>query len=266
VTTGYDDLLALALDVAREAGDLLLERPAVADMGVATKSTPTDVVTAMDRASERLVVRRLSAARPDDALLGEEGAERTGTTGVRWVVDPLDGTVNYLHGLPFWAVSIAAEDDAGGIVGVVHAPVLGWTFTASRGGGAWLDGERLAGSDCTDLSHALVATGFAYDADRRASQGVVAAAVLPRVADLRRQGSGALDLCMAALGVVDASYERGLSPWDYAAGALVASEAGLVVSGLHGEAAGWQMTVAAPPALAVQLVGLLEELDAAGGP
>lgn len=262
--TPYDDLLALALDVAREAGALLLQRPA--DLGVGTKSTPTDVVTAMDRASEELVMTRLLAARPDDAVLGEEGTERAGTSGVRWVVDPLDGTVNYLHRLPFWAVSIAAERDGEVVAGVVHAPVLGWTFRASRGGGAWCGDERLAGSACAELARAVVGTGFAYDAERRAHQGAVAAQVLPRVADLRRCGSGALDLCMAAGGVLDATYERGLSPWDAAAGALVAAEAGLVLSGLSGEPAGWPMTLAAPPALAPTLVALLESLGAADAP
>ncbi len=260
MATPYDDLLALALGVAVEAGELLLRRPD--DLGVDTKSSATDVVTVMDRASEELVVGRLLDGRPGDALLAEEGAERSGTSGVRWVVDPLDGTVNYLHRLPFWAVSIAAESRGEVVAGVVHAPVLGWTFTATRGGGAWQGQEQLRGSSCTELSRALVATGFAYDATRRGQQGAVAAAVLPRVADLRRCGSGALDLCMAAWGVVDASYERGLSPWDHAAGGLVASEAGLLVTGLQGAAAGWAMTVAAPPALAPDLLKLLTELDA----
>lgn len=254
------DLLALALAVAREAGELLLRRPD--DLDVESKSTPSDVVTAMDRASERLVVDRLLASRPDDGVLGEEGAERAGSSGLRWIIDPIDGTVNYLHRLPFWAVSIAAERAGRVVAGVVHAPVLGWTYTATAGGGAWKATARLRGSSCTELSRALVATGFAYDSERRAQQGAVAAAVLPLVADLRRCGSGALDLCMAAEGLVDASYERGLSAWDFAAGALIAAEAGLAVSGLRGQPHGTTMTVAAPPLLAAELVALLERLAA----
>lgn len=264
MSSTYDDLLALALDVARAAGELLLRRPA--DLGVDTKSTPTDVVTAMDRASEELIVGRLLDARPDDGVLGEEGAERAGSSGVRWVVDPIDGTVNYLHGLPFWAVSLAAEEHGRAVAGVVHAPVLGWTYTAARGGGAWRDGRHLGGSGCTELARAVVATGFAYDSVRRGHQGNVAARLLPEVADLRRCGSGALDLCMAAEGLVDASYERGLSSWDFAAGGLVAAEAGLLVTGLHGQPAGAEMVVAAPPALAPALVALLEDFRAADGP
>ena len=251
----YDDLLTLAVAVAGEAGALLEQRPDDLDAG--TKSSPTDVVTAMDRASEALVTHRLLGARPDDALLGEEGGERAGTSGVRWIVDPLDGTVNYVHQLPFWAVSIAAEVEGSVVAGVVHAPTLGWTFTATRGGGAWRGGRRLTGSTCTEIDRAVIGTGFAYDATRRAAQGRVAARVLPQVADLRRYGSGALDLCMAAEGTLDAMWERGLSPWDFSAGALVAQEAGLMVGGVDGEPAAWEMTLAAPPALAGPLRDLL---------
>jgi len=252
------------VQVAAEAGELLGRRPA--DLAVTTKSSPTDVVTAMDRASEELVAGRLLAARPGDGLHGEEGGERSGTSGVRWVVDPLDGTVNYLYGLPFWAVSLAAEEAGRVVAGVVHAPLLGWTFTATRGGGAWLGTSRLAGSPCREVSQALLATGFAYRSEVREQQGRVAAALLPRVRDIRRYGSGALDLCMAAAGLVDASYERGLSAWDLAAGGLVAEEAGLRVSGLRGEAAGPAMVLAAPIGLAPALLAALEDLHPPSGP
>lgn len=253
-------LLELALDIAREAGALLLQRPD--DLGISTKSSPTDVVTAMDRASEALVVSRIRAARPDDGLLGEEGTDVPGSTGVRWVVDPLDGTVNYTYRLPFWAVSIGVELDGVAIAGVVHAPVLGWTFTATRGGGSFRNGERLRGSAVASLEQVLLATGFAYRSERRRQQGRWIADVLPRVRDIRRHGSGALDLCMSAAGLVDAYVEQGLSPWDLSAGALVAQEAGLVVSGLRGRPAGRDIVVSAPPAVSGALVALLERLDA----
>jgi len=258
-------LLSLALEVAQEAGELLLTRPAT--LGVDTKSSPTDVVTAMDRASERLVVGRLRAARPGDGILGEEGTDDAGTSGVRWVVDPLDGTVNYLYGLPHWAVSVGVEVDGVVVAGVVHAPVLSWTFTATRGGGArWHRAGRpaqvLTGSAVMTLGQTLLATGFAYVAERRARQGAWVGQLLPEVRDIRRQGSGALDLCMAAAGLVDAYVEQGLSPWDVAAGGLVASEAGLSVSGLRGRPAGWDLVVAAPQGIAHRLLARLVELDA----
>jgi myo-inositol-1(or 4)-monophosphatase len=263
-----DDLLVLALDVAREAGALLLDRPDQLDFG--TKSTPTDVVTAMDEASEALVRRRFAEARPGDGMLGEEGTDDPGTTGVRWIVDPLDGTVNYLYRLPFWAVSIAAEVDGEVVAGVVHAPVLGWTFTATLGGGSWVEQGgrtvRLAGSPVSELSKTLLATGFGYAAERRRAQGAWIAQLLPEIRDLRRQGSGALDLCMTAWGLVDAYVEQGLSPWDLAAGQLVATEAGLVVGGLHGKPAGADLVVSAPQGIAAALFARLEELRADAAP
>jgi myo-inositol-1(or 4)-monophosphatase len=257
----HDHLLELAVEVAREAGEFLLRRPD--DLRVDTKSSPTDVVTAMDRASEALVVERLLGGRPGDGLLGEEGTDERGTTGVRWVVDPLDGTVNYLYDLPFWAVSIAAEVDGVAVAGVVHAPVLGWTFTAVLGGGAWRNGaERLRGSGVTEMSQVLLATGFGYGADRRRKQGRWVAELLPEVRDIRRQGSGALDLCMTAAGLVDAYVEQGLHPWDLAAGGLIAREAGLRVTGLRGAPASGQLVVSVPTPIADQLLARLEELDA----
>ncbi|HVU74721.1 MAG TPA: inositol monophosphatase family protein [Mycobacteriales bacterium] len=255
-------LLDLALDIARAAGSLLLQRPD--DLGISTKSSPTDVVTAMDKASEALVAERIRAARPDDGLLGEEGTDDPGTTGLRWVVDPLDGTVNYTYRLPFWAVSIGIEQDGAAIAGVVHAPVLGWTFTATRGGGSYRNGERLSGSAVTSLGQVLLATGFSYVSERRREQGRWIAEVLPRVRDIRRHGSGALDLCMSATGLVDAYVEQGLSPWDLSAGALIAEEAGLTVTGLHGRPAGQDVVVSAPPAVHGELVALLEQVGAGG--
>ena len=225
---------------------------------VETKSTRTDMVTEMDRSSERLLVGVLQAARPDDAVLGEEGSASAGTSGVRWVVDPLDGTTNYLYGIPAWAVSVAAEVDGVSVVGVVHDPVHAETFTAVRGEGAWCNGAVLRVEGAADLATSLVGTGFSYDAARRGEQAALLARVLPSVRDIRRAGAAAMDLCWVALGRLDAFYERGLAPWDWAAGSLVAEEAGAVVSMLADGT--W---VAAPPHLygpLCELLGAAEEL------
>jgi myo-inositol-1(or 4)-monophosphatase len=254
-----DILLDVALTIAREAGKLLVRGREGTVAAETTKSSPTDVVTALDRASEALVARRLSELRPGDGLLGEEGSDSAGSTGVRWIVDPLDGTVNFLYRLPNWAVSIAAEVGGEVVAGVVHAPALGATYTATRGGGAFRDGAPLAGSTVTTLAGALVATGFGYAASRRAAQAAVLTRVVPRVRDIRRMGAASLDLCAAAGGLVDAYYERGLKPWDHAAGGLIAAEAGLRVGGLRGRPAGEDLTVAAPPALFGPLIDLLAE-------
>jgi myo-inositol-1(or 4)-monophosphatase len=259
-------LLALAVDVALEAGRLVADGRASAADHVDVKSSPVDVVTAVDTASEELVVARLLAARPDDGVLGEEGASRQGTSGVRWVIDPIDGTVNFLYGLPPYAVSIAAEIDGVIRAGVVLNVATGELFTAVSGRGAYLVGPgladpvRLTGSRPVSLEQTLVATGFGYQVEQRRTQGAVVAALLPRVRDIRRHGSSALDLCSVAAGRVDAYYELNLKPWDHAAGALVAAEAGLVVSGLDGRPFAEPMAVVAAPSIAEEFLDLLTEL------
>ena len=258
-------LLALATDLARRAGDLALSMREGIE-SESTKSSPTDVVTAADRAVERLLVDGVTSARPGDGLLGEEGAERTGTSGLRWVVDPIDGTVNFLYGLPQWAVSIGVEDARGTLVGVVLDPAKDELFTAVRGGGAFLGGRRLRCTGVTDLGQALVATGFGYDARRRTAQARLLPDLLPRVRDIRRVGAGALDLCAVAAGRVDAYYEQGLAPWDLSAGRLVATEAGARVEGLRGRPAGGDMVVAAGPAVFDALHNLLVAHDADAAP
>ena len=334
-TTDPAALLELAVAAARAAGRLLTERDpggagsrADRPRVVTTKSSPTDVVTEMDRASEALIIERIRAERPGDAFLGEEGgdlaagaagdgarpgagAEGAGAEGagggrVRWIIDPIDGTVNYLYGLPDWAVSIAAEvwDEPGGfpggdaagreradrmLAGVVAVPERAEVFTAVRGGGAWLrrgaradDGDQRAAADgpvgggapgdgggavrlrCnTDvpLDRALVGTGFGYAAGRRAVQGQIAAALLPRVRDIRRGGSCAVDLCSVAAGRLDAFYERGTQYWDRAAGGLIAREAGARVEGLHGKPDSPELAIAAGPGLFGPLHDLLAALD-----
>jgi myo-inositol-1(or 4)-monophosphatase len=263
-----DELLAIAVRIARDAAETAGRMRAVAITDVHTKSTDTDVVTAADTAVERQVVTALRAERPGDGVLGEEYGDSAPPApgAVRWILDPIDGTVNYLYGLPQYAVSLAAE--VGGVVvaGVVRNAATGDEWTATLGGGAWRGSRRMTGSTRTTLDQALVATGFAYDPARRAHQGAVLAGLITRVRDIRRFGSAALDLCMAAEGTLDAFFEKGLNPWDHAAGGLVATEAGLRVSGLGGAAAGREMVIAAPPALFGPLHDALAELDAAGGP
>jgi myo-inositol-1(or 4)-monophosphatase len=224
-------LLELAIDVARAAGETLhgfaRRRAGGEDLDVSSKTTATDPVSAADRAAERLIASRLAEARPDDGLLGEEGqAPRRGTSGLRWVVDPLDGTVNFLYGVPSWCVSVACEDDQGSLVGVVHDPNRDETFHAVRGGGAWCGGQRLAMTTVDDLSRTLLATGFAYDPATRRDWADEVADLLGHVRDLRRGGSAALDLAWTAAGRFDAYLEFGLADWDWAAGSLLVTEAG----------------------------------------
>ncbi|MFE2146982.1 inositol monophosphatase family protein [Streptomyces sp. NPDC059456] len=256
------ELLDVALDAARRAGELLRDgRPA--DLAVAaTKSSPIDVVTEMDIAAEKLITDVLAERRPEDGLLGEEGADSPGTSGVRWVVDPLDGTVNYLYGLPSWSVSIAAEYGGEIVVGVVAAPMRRETYHAVLGGGAWLDGVRLACRAAAPLDQALVGTGFAYLQARKEQQAVVAQQVIPRVRDIRRGGSAALDLSDVAAGRLDAYYERGLNPWDLAAGELIAREAGALTGGRPGRPASGELALAATPAVFASLQPLLDEAGA----
>ncbi|MFG2193232.1 inositol monophosphatase family protein [Streptomyces sp. NPDC048639] len=257
-----NELLDLALEAARRAGALLSEsRPA--DLGVAaTKTSAIDVVTEMDIASEKLITGYLSEARPDDGFLGEEGASIVGTSGVRWVIDPIDGTVNYLYGLPAWAVSIAAEIDGETAVGVVEIPSRGETFSAVLGGGARLGDRPLDSRPSPPLDQALIGTGFGYVVERKLGQAEVVRRVLPQVRDIRRGGSAAIDLCDVACGRLDGYYERGLNPWDYAAGELIAREAGARTGGRPGVALSTELAVAAPSGLFEPLQRMLDELGA----
>ncbi len=254
------DLLPLAWAAGTEAGRLLAdERPDT--IQTATKSTSTDVVTQMDKAAEDRIVARVLAARPGDAILGEESGERPGTSGVRWIIDPLDGTVNYLYRVPLWSVSIAAERDGEVVVGVICQPALGVSYVGVRGHGSWRvradRAERIHISGCADLGAALVATGFAYEPAIRARQGAALADIVPVVRDVRRSGSSTVDLCWVASGLLDGYYEQGLHPWDYSAGRLIATEAGAVATAPNGDPSSF-LVVAAP--------GISEELVALTGP
>lgn len=270
----------LAVDLAVTAGQLVLsQRPAQVDVH-RTKSTELDVVTLMDTRSEELLRSRIAAARPEDAVLGEEGGGAAGTSGLTWVLDPIDGTVNYLYDLPAYAVSVAVgtgDPTVPGawqaLAGAVVGPRTGELFHGRAGGGAWLsrlDGagrvvgsppQRLAVSGAQDLARCLVATGFAYDRQLRHAQAAVVADLLPRVRDVRRMGAAALDLCHVAAGRVDAYYEQGVQPWDYAAGALLVAEAGGHVSGLGaGSPPSGEMLVAGGPAAHALLRAEVERL------
>ena len=261
-------LVEVAEALAREAGALILDGRRRHVSVAATKSSAQDVVTEMDLASEALLRRRLAELRPDDGILGEEEAFREGTSGITWVVDPIDGTVNYLYGLPAYAVSVAAvvgppqPSTWTVLAGCVFAPEDGRTYTAGRGLGARLDGRVLRVNEARPLIDSLVGTGFGYTASRRTSQARIVAELLPRVRDIRRVGSAALDLCTLAGGGLDLYYERGLQPWDLAAGALVAQEAGAQVTGLRGQPAQESMTVAGSAERVTELIALLEGLGA----
>lgn len=248
--------MEIAVEAAQAAAAELMGRFGRRVDGVRAKSGPTDLVSEADLAAEAAIRRVLGARRPDDAVLGEEEGE-TGSGPLRWVIDPLDGTINFLFGLPQFAVSVACEDRAGAIVGLVLDPVRHELFAATRSGPATLDGAPIAGSGRADLARALVGTGFAYDASVRAAQAAVLARVLPRVRDIRRAGAAALDLCWCACGRLDAYYERGLKHWDYAAGGLIAARAGLTLRRLAPSGDAPEGLLAAPPELVDELLELV---------
>jgi myo-inositol-1(or 4)-monophosphatase len=250
--------LELAERAARAGGEVLMEYYGRPPSGVDAKSSATDLVSDADRVAERAIREVLAAERPADGLVAEEGSHAEADSGRRWIVDPLDGTINFLYELPAWAVSVALEDADGLAVGVVHSPVLGETYCGERGGGAWLaeTGRHLAVSGCERLERAMVATGFSYEPARRAEQAEVVARLLPLARDIRRAGAAALDLAWTAAGRLDAFYEGGLNPWDWAAGHLLVEEAGGVMGWIEDEP---------PVLLAAATPVLLEELRPMAG-
>jgi myo-inositol-1(or 4)-monophosphatase len=273
-TPANAELLEIAVEAAKMAGGLLLERAqAGSEREVTSKSTPTDLVSEADLASERAIRALLAKRRPDDGFVGEEGGSEHGTSGLDWVVDPLDGTVNFLFGIPQWCVSVAVRDGAGGtLAGAVYDPNRGELFTATRDGKAWLSGGgavnhdsgapaadaiELRGSQRGELATAMVTTGFAYDAKVRLAQAKVLARAAGEVRDIRRFGSAALDLAWTAAGRFDAYFERTVKPWDIAAGALVCERAGLSVLELEEHEDLPYGILAAPEAIAGQLLELV---------
>jgi myo-inositol-1(or 4)-monophosphatase len=254
-TTTEAELLDVALEAARAAAAELLPRWR-GQLTVDTKSTPTDPVTEADLGAERAIREVLAARRPGDAILGEEGGE-TGDGELRWVVDPLDGTVNYLYGWPMFAVSIAVEDADGGIAAVVLDPVRDELFSATRSGPPLRDGQIVTASGAHELDRALVGTGFGYDPEVRALQAQVAARVIPLARDIRRAGVAAIDMCLCASGSLDAYYERGVKAWDIAAGTLICQRAGLAVRTLEPDGKLPSGVVVAAPALIDELYALV---------
>jgi myo-inositol-1(or 4)-monophosphatase len=222
------ELLDLALRVGKKAAELLSVRPDILE--VSTKSSDVDIVTQMDKASEALIVSSILAERPHDGMIGEEGADRTSTSGITWVIDPLDGTVNYFYAIPGWNVSIAAKDQDGVVVGVVISPTINSTWWATRGGGAFHNGKKIQCNDPVELNRTMLATGFAYESEKRTLQLDYVNKLMPHIRDIRRVGAAAVDLSFVGAGNVDAYFESGLHEWDLAAGGLIAQEAGAVIS------------------------------------
>ena len=261
------ELLPLAWAASVAAARFLRdERPR--ELVVESKSTPVDSVTEMDRGAESRLVNTLLGARPTDGFLGEEGGERLGTSGVRWVVDPLDGTVNYLYRIPMWSVSVAAEINDESVLGIVVVPEYDEAYVGIKGHGAWLIRhaltepswvEQLQVRECEDVATAMVATGFGYSAQRRQEQAAVVLSLAGQVRDFRRMGCATVDFCWLARGRLDAYYERGLNRWDVAAGALIAAEAGAIVTGLWGENPHEETMVAAVPGIALPMRELLRK-------
>ena len=262
--TSPDELLALASDIALEAGELARRRREEGVTVAATKSALADIVTEADREVEALIRARLDAARPGDAFLGEESGADGREADITWVVDPIDGTVNYAYGLPEWAVSIAAVAGSAdpaeweALAGVVYCPATGDVFAASREGGAWLGERRIRTNAEVGPAGGLIATGFGYDPATHAAALDELARVMPIARDIRRAGAASLDLAAVAAGRHDAYYERGLNPWDHAAGALLVAEAGGIVSGAPGDRPGNAMTIAASPGIYYRLVEVLD--------
>ena len=258
---GAAELAEFAVELAQGAGRLV-QAGRQTTLAVSAKSTASDLVTQVDRQSERWLVEHILARRPEDGILGEEGGERPGRSGVRWVLDPIDGTVNFVLGLPFYAVSVAAEIDATVVAGAVCNPAAAETYWAWLGGGAYLGDTRLAGPGTTELAAAVVGTGFGYDAAHRGRQAEVLVRLLPRMADLRRFGAASLEICNVAAGRLDGFFEAALNPWDYAAASIVATEAGCVTSGLHGRPGSAQLFAVAGRGLAEAFFAELEGVGA----
>ncbi len=249
----HDELLDLARRVGADAAALLMDRPPAFE--IEEKSTAIDIVTQMDKKAETFIVQSILAARPDDGMIGEEGAAIDSTSGITWVIDPLDGTVNYFYGLPGWNVSIAAKDKDGSVVGVVTAPTINSTWWASRGGGAFFNGSKIKANEPVELNRAFIGTGFQYDVSHRHRQIENVGRMLPLIRDIRRNGAAAVDICSVAMGALDAYFEDGLKEWDWAAASLVATEAGAKF-GLYGQAP-YMTTLAAGPTLYAELEGFL---------
>jgi myo-inositol-1(or 4)-monophosphatase len=256
-----EDLLSLAIQLADQAAEIIREG-AKRELKVTTKSSPTDLVSEVDAAAEKLIVDGILAARPHDGILGEEGSDIAGSNEVLWIIDPIDGTINYLYGFPSYSVSIAVQVAGETVVGVVHDPLRNEVFSATKGNGANCNGTRMQVRGAAELSQALISTGFSYRSEQRKLQAEVLLGLITEVRDIRRAGSAALDLCWVAKGIVDGYYERGLNPWDLAAGVLIVEESGGATGGLGTAPASPALTIAASPSVFEPLKQLLTQLTA----
>lgn len=266
-TAAFADLRDLCVKYARAAGTLARDgrRDAGRGLGRVTKSTPTDLVTEFDKAAEQVIVAGIRADRPDDSIVGEEGADVVGTSGFEWHVDPIDGTTNFVYDLPDWSCSVGVALDGVGVAGAVFVPARDEMFAAAAGAGATLNGDPLTANPITDPSLALVATGFAYDPDARVGQAQLLHGLIGHVRDIRRSGSAAVDLCRVACGRVDVYYEAGLNSWDMAAGELICREAGAITSDWAGGPVTPRQLLAAAPGVHEEFVGLLARAAATAG-
>jgi myo-inositol-1(or 4)-monophosphatase len=268
---GQEELRFLAEHIAGEAGTSALNRRRGGVTLLGSKSSAEDVVTDADRQTETLIRQLLADTRPNDAILGEEGGSTAGTSGLTWIVDPIDGTVNYLYDIPAWSVSIAVvegDPDPGSwnlLAGAVVVPSLGETYSASLGGGATLNGKQIKAVEASSLALSLVATGFTYSAVNRTRQAGVLAGLISQVRDIRRSGSAAVDLCSVASGRINAYYESFVNPWDHAAGSIISREAGAVVGGFDGNPESHQLLIAAPPATYARMEEALKPLYTGDG-
>jgi fructose-1,6-bisphosphatase/inositol monophosphatase family enzyme len=257
------ELRAIAEQLARAAGDMALAGRKSGIVTATTKSSPTDMVTQYDKASEDMITAGLRELRPDDGIVGEEGASREGTSGITWHIDPIDGTSNFYFDIPMWAVSIGAVDDNGPIAGAVYAPALRDMFTAARGEGATLNGDRISVRENTVLSDALVCTGFSYHVSQREAHARRVATMVGQIRDIRRFGAAAIDLCFVACGRLDAYFEEHLNSWDLIAGQVIATEAGALVTNYLGDTATPQEVLASQPGVQKALIQLIAESEKA---
>lgn len=254
-----NELRSIAEQLARAAGDMALAGRKSGDVTATTKSSPTDMVTQYDKASEDMITAGLRELRPDDGIVGEEGASRDGTSGITWHIDPIDGTSNFYFDIPMWAVSIGAVDEQGPIAGAVYAPALGDMFTAARGDGATLNGNRISVRENTLLSDALVCTGFSYHVNQREMHAKRVATMVGQIRDIRRFGAAAIDLCFVACGRLDAYFEEHLNSWDLIAGQVIATEAGALVTNYSGDAVTPQEVLASQPGVQKALIQLIAD-------
>lgn len=257
--TAHHELLNVAEELARAAGDMALRGRKSGDVAATTKSSPTDMVTQYDKASEELITSGLASRQPHDGIIGEEGSSVSGTSGITWHIDPIDGTSNFYFDIPMWAVSIGAVDSHGPLIGVVYAPALGEMYTAIRGEGAFLNGSPIHVRDNSHLSDALVCTGFSYRVHERTQHAQRVASMITHIRDIRRFGAAAIDLCFVACGRYDAYFEEHLHSWDLVAGQVIATEAGALVTNYTGESVTPAQVLAAQPGVQQQLIQLIAQ-------